>query len=147
LLIVIIEMCALKIFYLNSELCWVLSLQCGGSVALLQTLCATRHPGKAEEAKAFSFPSRGQPWLQSTDPPCTGPRPGTCYDSDEIVLFKYCAGSCQRARTNHDLTLSKLLHAHPCCRPTRYEPVSFMDVQNTWQTVEKLSAAECSCVG
>ncbi|KAG2461707.1 ARTN protein, partial [Polypterus senegalus] len=86
---------------------------------------------------------------------------GLGYDSDEIVLFKYCAGSCQRARTNHDLTLSKLLQqkvihsgrgeekisAHPCCRPTRYEPVSFMDVQNTWQTVEKLSAAECSCVG
>uniref|UniRef100_H3BAE5 Artemin n=1 Tax=Latimeria chalumnae TaxID=7897 RepID=H3BAE5_LATCH len=81
---------------------------------------------------------------------------GLGYNSDEIVLFKYCSGACQRSRTNYDLTLTSLLKykviphgekvsGHPCCRPTRYEPVSFMDNQNTWQTVEKLSAAECSC--
>lgn len=85
---------------------------------------------------------------------------GLGFNSDEIVLFKYCSGSCHRARTNYDLTLASLLRqqviaprpqdrvvSHPCCRPTRYEAVSFMDVQNTWQTVEKLSAAECSCIG
>uniref|UniRef100_H3BAE6 Artemin n=1 Tax=Latimeria chalumnae TaxID=7897 RepID=H3BAE6_LATCH len=82
---------------------------------------------------------------------------GLGYNSDEIVLFKYCSGACQRSRTNYDLTLTSLLKykviphgekvsGHPCCRPTRYEPVSFMDNQNTWQTVEKLSAAECSCI-
>ncbi|KAM8805326.1 artemin [Eudromia elegans] len=85
---------------------------------------------------------------------------GLGFNSDEIVLFKYCSGSCHRARSNYDLTLGALLRqqliapgpqervlSHPCCRPTRYEAVSFMDVQNTWQTVEKLSAAECSCIG
>uniref|UniRef100_A0A8C6ZTU6 Artemin n=7 Tax=Tinamidae TaxID=8803 RepID=A0A8C6ZTU6_NOTPE len=85
---------------------------------------------------------------------------GLGFNSDEIVLFKYCSGSCHRARSNYDLTLGTLLRqqliapgpqervlSHPCCRPTRYEAVSFMDVQNTWQTVEKLSAAECSCIG
>ncbi|XP_009983584.1 PREDICTED: artemin-like [Tauraco erythrolophus] len=83
---------------------------------------------------------------------------GLGFNSDEIVLFKYCSGSCHRARSNYDLTLGSLLRQEmrrrrdravspPCCRPTRYEAVSFMDVQNTWQTVEKLSAAECSCIG
>ncbi|KAK1164145.1 artemin-like [Acipenser oxyrinchus oxyrinchus] len=86
---------------------------------------------------------------------------GLGYDSEELVLFKYCAGSCQLARSNHDVTLSTLLQkkiihggrgeekisSHPCCRPTRYEPITFMDIQNRWKAVEKLSAAECSCLG
>lgn len=85
---------------------------------------------------------------------------GLGFESDEIVMFKYCSGSCHRARTNYDLTLSTLLRqraiptephdrpaSHPCCRPTRFEAISFMDVRNAWQTVEHLSAAECSCVG
>lgn len=85
---------------------------------------------------------------------------GLGFESDEIVMFKYCSGSCHRDRTNYDLTLSSLLRqraiiaethdrpaSHPCCRPTRYEAISFMDVRNAWQTVEQLSAAECSCVG
>ncbi|XP_015210613.1 artemin [Lepisosteus oculatus] len=83
---------------------------------------------------------------------------GLGYESDEIVRFKYCAGGCQRARSDHDLVLAALVRqgaikaregvsAHPCCRPTRYETVSFMDVENSWRTVERLSAAECSCVG
>uniref|UniRef100_A0A8C0QQ25 Artemin n=1 Tax=Chelonoidis abingdonii TaxID=106734 RepID=A0A8C0QQ25_CHEAB len=85
---------------------------------------------------------------------------GLGFDSDEIVPFKYCSGSCHRSRSNYDLTLATLLQekaikpgppghvaSHPCCRPTRYEAVSFMNVQNIWQTVEKLSAAECKCIG
>ncbi|XP_061636555.1 artemin [Phyllopteryx taeniolatus] len=82
---------------------------------------------------------------------------GLGYDSDEIVLFKYCAGSCRAARRNYDLALGALVaragvSAHevsgrPCCRPTRYEGVSFMDTRATWQTVRWLSAADCGCVG
>ncbi|KAK1165187.1 glial cell line-derived neurotrophic factor-like [Acipenser oxyrinchus oxyrinchus] len=86
---------------------------------------------------------------------------GLGYDSEELVLFKYCAGSCHLARSNHDVTLSTLLQkkiihggrgeekisSHPCCRPTRYEPITFMDIQNRWKAVEKISAAECSCLG
>ncbi|KAM9383624.1 uncharacterized protein artn [Pholidichthys leucotaenia] len=82
---------------------------------------------------------------------------GLGYDSDEIVLFKYCVGTCFSSRKNYDLALkvlmdngslsSKKISSQPCCRPTRYETVSFMDTQTTWQTIKWLSAANCSCVG
>ncbi|KAJ8011353.1 hypothetical protein DPEC_G00057270 [Dallia pectoralis] len=85
---------------------------------------------------------------------------GLGFDSDEIVLFKFCVGSCQSTRTNYDLALRALMlngslprrtlrrvSAHPCCRPDRYEPVSFMDAHTTWQTIKSLSAASCMCMG
>lgn len=85
---------------------------------------------------------------------------GLGFDSDEIVLFKFCVGSCQSSRTNYDLALKTLLQngslprrtarkvsSHPCCRPDRYEPVSFMDAQTAWKTIESLSAASCMCMG
>ncbi|XP_055723389.1 artemin-like [Salvelinus fontinalis] len=85
---------------------------------------------------------------------------GLGFDSDEIVLFKFCVGSCQSSRTNYDLALwslmengslprrtSRRVSAHPCCRPDRYEPVSFMDAHTTWQTIQSLSAASCMCMG
>uniref|UniRef100_UPI0037E85CDB neurturin n=1 Tax=Semicossyphus pulcher TaxID=241346 RepID=UPI0037E85CDB len=82
---------------------------------------------------------------------------GLGYDSDEIILFKYCVGTCYSSRKNYDLALKSLMDngsitgkkvsSHPCCRPTRYETVSFMDTQTTWQTIKWLSAANCSCVG
>ncbi|XP_044054978.1 neurturin isoform X2 [Siniperca chuatsi] len=82
---------------------------------------------------------------------------GLGYDSDEIVLFKYCVGTCHSSRKNYDLALKALMDnrsisgtkvsSHPCCRPTRYETVSFMDTKTTWQTIKWLSAANCSCVG
>ncbi|XP_061879440.1 artemin [Entelurus aequoreus] len=85
---------------------------------------------------------------------------GLGFDSDEIVLFKFCVGTCQSSRTNYDLALKALLEngslprrtsrkvsSHPCCRPDRYEPVSFMDAQTTWRTIQSLSAASCTCMG
>ncbi|XP_029309719.1 artemin-like [Cottoperca gobio] len=85
---------------------------------------------------------------------------GLGFDSDEIVLFKFCVGSCQSSRTNYDLALKALqengslprrtarkVSSHPCCRPDRYEPVSFMDAQTTWRTIQSLSAASCMCMG
>lgn len=86
---------------------------------------------------------------------------GLGYDSDETILFKYCSGTCPRARSNHDLTLTNLLltgllsspvpgelwHNAPCCRPTHHEDVAFLDNSHRWHKVEKLSAAGCSCVG
>ncbi|KAM6938614.1 uncharacterized protein artn [Lycodopsis pacificus] len=82
---------------------------------------------------------------------------GLGYDSDEIVLFKYCVGICHDSRKNYDLALKALtdngsisgkkVSGHPCCRPTRYETVSFMDTHTTWQTIKWLSAANCSCLG
>uniref|UniRef100_A0A672YZQ8 Artemin n=1 Tax=Sphaeramia orbicularis TaxID=375764 RepID=A0A672YZQ8_9TELE len=86
---------------------------------------------------------------------------GLGYDSDESVLFKYCGGTCPRARSNHDLTLSNLLlsgvlpapapgelwHHAPCCRPTHHEDMAFLDNSHRWHKVEQLSASACSCVG
>ncbi|XP_067416637.1 persephin [Emydura macquarii macquarii] len=85
---------------------------------------------------------------------------GLGYDSEETILFKYCSGSCPKARTNHDLTLSLLLQkseipalgeekmvGDPCCRPTHYEDVAFLDNSHQWHEVEKLSASACSCIG
>uniref|UniRef100_A0A4W4FL21 TGF-beta family profile domain-containing protein n=1 Tax=Electrophorus electricus TaxID=8005 RepID=A0A4W4FL21_ELEEL len=85
---------------------------------------------------------------------------GMGYDSDEIVLFKFCVGSCQGSRGNYDAALRSLLangslpkrtarkvSGHPCCRPTSYESVSFMDTTTTWRTIESVSAANCECVG
>lgn len=85
---------------------------------------------------------------------------GLGHHSDELVSFRFCSGSCRRARAPHDLSLARLLAAgtlklasgsrpvtQPCCRPTRYEAVSFMDVNSTWRTVERLSATACDCLG
>ncbi|XP_061477636.1 persephin [Rhineura floridana] len=79
---------------------------------------------------------------------------GLGYNSEETILFKYCSGSCPKARSNHDLTLSILLQrseipalGDPCCRPTHFEDVAFLDDGHQWHEVEKLSASACSCVG
>ncbi|KAK5919291.1 hypothetical protein CgunFtcFv8_023194 [Champsocephalus gunnari] len=85
---------------------------------------------------------------------------GLGFDSDEIVLFKFCVGSCKASRKNYDLALDRLLEngslprrtarklsRHPCCRPAEYETVSFMDAQTAWRTIDSLSAASCMCMG
>lgn len=82
---------------------------------------------------------------------------GLGYDSEEFVVFKYCVGTCMSARKNYDLVLKKVMEngsipshmvsSQPCCRPTHYEAVSFMDAKTTWKTIRRLSAANCSCVG
>ncbi|KFO37765.1 artemin [Fukomys damarensis] len=85
---------------------------------------------------------------------------GLGHSSNELVRFRFCSGSCRRARSPHDLSLASLLGAgalgpppgswpvtQPCCRPTHYEAVSFMDVNSTWRTVDRLSATACGCLG
>ncbi|XP_077306831.1 artemin [Lithobates pipiens] len=84
---------------------------------------------------------------------------GLGFDSEEWITFYYCSGSCQQQRNTYDITLTSMLkhklinhgaHGrvsnHPCCRPTSYENVAFMDINHNWQVVQKLSAANCSCV-
>ncbi|XP_075037761.1 artemin [Mixophyes fleayi] len=79
------------------------------------------------------------------------------HNSDEWITFYYCSGSCKQS-SNYDRTLTKLLERmviptkpqeqvsnQPCCRPTGLLPVSFMDVNNNWIVVNKLSAANCKC--
>ncbi|XP_069914862.1 persephin [Oryctolagus cuniculus] len=76
---------------------------------------------------------------------------GLGFASEERVIFRYCAGSCPRsARTQHGLTLAWLqaqgrAHGGPCCRPTRYADVTFLDDRLRWQRLPQLSAAACGC--
>ncbi|XP_048197843.1 persephin [Perognathus longimembris pacificus] len=76
---------------------------------------------------------------------------GLGYASKDKVTFHYCAGSCLRgARTQHGLTLAWLrgqgrTHGGPCCRPTRYADVAFLDDRLRWQRLPQLSAAACGC--
>ncbi|XP_058137048.1 persephin [Dasypus novemcinctus] len=76
---------------------------------------------------------------------------GLGYASEEKVIFRYCAGSCPRgARTQHGLVLARLrgqgrAHGGPCCRPTRFTDVVFLDDHHRWQRLSQLSAAACSC--
>ncbi|KAH0624288.1 hypothetical protein JD844_007985, partial [Phrynosoma platyrhinos] len=85
---------------------------------------------------------------------------GLGFQSNERIRFNYCSGSCQQVRTNHDLALSTLVKrgaikprpdddfsSQPCCRPTRYDDISFVDLNQEWNVVIQVSAAECSCVG
>ncbi|KAK3509595.1 hypothetical protein QTP70_006457 [Hemibagrus guttatus] len=129
----------------------------------------TRRAAKEEEREELD--GSGRPWggsvlrsRRSSEDPC-GLHSillqvrdlGLGYDSDEMVLFKYCSGTCPRVPSNHDLTLTNLRlsgalpptetwnHA-PCCRPTRHEDMAFLDNAHRWHKVEKLSASACSCV-
>ncbi|KAM6216714.1 persephin [Rhynchocyon petersi] len=76
---------------------------------------------------------------------------GLGYTSEEKVVFSYCAGSCPHdAHTQHSLTLAWLqkqgrAHGGPCCRPTRYTDVAFLDDRHRWQRLAQLSAAACGC--
>ncbi|XP_006896485.1 PREDICTED: persephin [Elephantulus edwardii] len=76
---------------------------------------------------------------------------GLGYSSEEKVVFSYCTGSClHSARTQHGLTLARLqrqgrAHGGPCCRPTRYADVAFLDDHHRWQRLVQLSAAACGC--
>ncbi|XP_040097550.1 persephin [Oryx dammah] len=78
---------------------------------------------------------------------------GLGYTSEETVIFRYCAGSCSHgARTQHGLTLARLrgqgrAHGGPCCQPTRYADVTFLDDSYRWQRLPQLSAAACGCGG
>ncbi|KAL6087006.1 hypothetical protein STEG23_009154 [Scotinomys teguina] len=78
---------------------------------------------------------------------------GLGYTSEEKVIFRYCAGSCPReARTQHSLVLARLrgqgrAHGQPCCQPTSYADVTFLDDRHHWQRLPRLSAAACGCGG
>ncbi|XP_072458102.1 persephin isoform X1 [Notamacropus eugenii] len=75
---------------------------------------------------------------------------GLGYNSDETITFRYCAGSCHSPHTHHGLTLARLsgegrVMSQPCCHPTRYEDVAFLDNNHHWHHLPQLSAAACGC--
>ncbi|XP_039910400.1 LOW QUALITY PROTEIN: persephin [Hirundo rustica] len=81
---------------------------------------------------------------------------GLGYPSPESVVFRYCWGGCPAPPTLHGLALGAVLGAGggsasggggPCCRPTRYEDVAFLDSELRWQRLPRLSAGACACLG
>ncbi|KAM4878201.1 persephin [Sylvia borin] len=77
---------------------------------------------------------------------------GLGYPSPETVVFRYCGGGCPAPPTLHGLALGVVLGAGgaaggPCCRPTRYEDVAFLDSGLRWQRLPQLSAGACACLG
>nr|XP_060485969.1 persephin isoform X1 [Panthera onca] len=117
-------------------------------------------PVVEEEPRGILRPQLGARLRRALAGPCqlwSLPLPvaelGLGYASEETVIFRYCAGSCPRgARTQHGLTLARLrgqgrAHGGPCCQPTRYTDVAFLDDRHRWQRLPQLSAAACSCGG
>uniref|UniRef100_A0AAY5KLY4 Neurturin n=1 Tax=Esox lucius TaxID=8010 RepID=A0AAY5KLY4_ESOLU len=78
---------------------------------------------------------------------------GLGYESDETLLFKYCSGSCIASRRSYDLILKKWTRKGiskrergPCCRPTNYDKISFLDNSNKYKSLQEFSALGCHCV-
>lgn len=92
---------------------------------------------------------------------------GLGYESDETVRFRYCRGKCTRRLSNYDMVLKNLIlnkatekdtttkggtaktERAPdsrCCRPTKYENMSFFDNNAKFFTIRDVSARKCSCV-
>ncbi|XP_053342888.1 uncharacterized protein LOC128513215 isoform X1 [Clarias gariepinus] len=91
---------------------------------------------------------------------------GLGYESDETVRFRYCRGKCTRRLGNYDMVLKNLLNKMSekdittkggttkterapyirCCRPTKYENMSFFDNKAKFFTIQDVSARKCGCV-
>ncbi|KAK2868436.1 hypothetical protein Q7C36_000307 [Tachysurus vachellii] len=92
---------------------------------------------------------------------------GLGYESDETVRFRYCRGKCTRRLSNYDMVLKNVILTKAsekdittkgstakkerppysrCCRPTKYENMSFFDNKAKFFTIHDVSARKCGCV-
>lgn len=92
---------------------------------------------------------------------------GLGYESDETVRFRYCRGKCNRRPSNYDMVLKNVILSKAlekdtttkgstakterapysrCCRPTKYENMSFFDNKAKFFTIQDVSARKCGCV-
>lgn len=81
---------------------------------------------------------------------------GLGYQTEEVLLFRYCSGTCIEAETNYDKILNNLTHnkkldkdtpSRTCCRPIEFDvPLPFLDKDNNHHVVAKHSASKCGCV-
>ncbi|KAJ7993126.1 hypothetical protein DPEC_G00269180 [Dallia pectoralis] len=78
---------------------------------------------------------------------------GLGYESDETLLFNYCIGRCLESRHNYDLILKQWTKKDiskrakgPCCRPTTFDNISFLDNNNKYMSLGNFSAVGCQCV-
>lgn len=89
---------------------------------------------------------------------------GLGYESDETVRFRYCTGKCTRRLSNYDMVLKNVILSKAdtttkgstaqaegapysrCCRPIKYENMSFFDNKAKFFTIKDVSARKCGCV-
>lgn len=92
---------------------------------------------------------------------------GLGHESDETVRFWYCRGTCTRRRSNYDMVLKNVIlnkvsekdtttkgsiaktESAPysrCCRPIKYDNMSFFKNKAAFYTIRNVSARRCGCV-
>lgn len=87
---------------------------------------------------------------------------GLGYESDETVRFHYCRGTCTTEVSNYDMVLKNISKKNTttkggtaetewapyrrCCRPIKYEKMSFFDNKEKFYTIRDVSARKCGCV-
>ncbi|XP_061436171.1 mucin-5AC-like [Lethenteron reissneri] len=63
------------------------------------------------------------------------------FQSDEVISFQFCSGSCLHARSNYDLALSRVIHLHLPFAPIRRRRRNQQQQQQEKQQVEKKEQA------
>uniref|UniRef100_A0A8C3KG07 Glial cell line-derived neurotrophic factor n=1 Tax=Calidris pygmaea TaxID=425635 RepID=A0A8C3KG07_9CHAR len=78
------------------------------------------------------------------------------YETKEELIFWYCSGSCDEAKTTYDKILKNVTRKkklvtdkvrQACCRPTAFDDdLSFLDNNLVYHILKKHSAKRCGCV-
>ncbi|TSM94652.1 NADH dehydrogenase [ubiquinone] 1 alpha subcomplex subunit 11 [Bagarius yarrelli] len=126
---------------------------------IIHTLVQRKARKDAKLGKRTKRAKKGTKPCSLTDKQMTVSQLGLGYISDEIILFRYCSGKCVAGRRNYDLALAKLkgqrfltrenmkrARHSPCCRPTEYEEITFLDNHSQYHTIQEVSALKCACV-
>ncbi|KAK3562266.1 hypothetical protein QTP86_033361 [Hemibagrus guttatus] len=126
---------------------------------VIRTLVQRKARRDAKLGKRTKRAKKGTKPCSLTDKEMTVSQLGLGYVSDEVILFRYCSGKCVASRRNYDLALAKLkgqrlltrenmdrARHSPCCRPTAYEEITFLDNRSQYHTIQEVSALKCACV-
>uniref|UniRef100_A0A8C4QUE8 TGF-beta family profile domain-containing protein n=1 Tax=Eptatretus burgeri TaxID=7764 RepID=A0A8C4QUE8_EPTBU len=80
---------------------------------------------------------------------------GLGFDSDEVIDFGFCSGTCEDRRITYDVVISHLAksdaaisrarESNPCCRPKSFVNSAFLDNNNDYHSIQ-VSAAACVCM-
>ncbi|XP_027025496.1 neurturin [Tachysurus fulvidraco] len=121
---------------------------------VIRTLMQRKAQREAKLGKRTKRAKKGTKPCSLRDKEMTVSQLGLGYTSDEVILFRYCSGKCVASRRNYDLALAKLkgrenmdrARHSPCCRPTAYEEITFLDNHSQYHTIQDVSALKCACV-
>ncbi|KAI5626683.1 neurturin [Silurus asotus] len=126
---------------------------------ILHTLGQRKAGRDAKLGKRTKRARKGTKPCSLTDKEVTVSQLGLGYVSDEVILFRYCSGKCVATRRNYDLALARMkgqrvlsrenvdrARHSPCCRPTAYEGITFLDNHSRYHTIHEVSALKCACV-